>query len=206
MLKCRRLLQAHLGVETYPDKEHAQQKRYTPAPGRELLRGEYRREYQEDRVGDDDGNRHALLGEAAIETTLFPGSILGSDEHGPAPLSADGETLYEAEDDEYYRRRDAYGCVGRHNTHEGRGYPHHEQRGDQRFLPPDPIPEVPEHHSPEGSGQKAYGERGEGRQRSYERRGLRKEELPEHQGRSRPVDKKVIPFDSGARKTDQSHP
>src|SRR5215210_26318 len=67
----RGVLQLELDVEPEPDQQHAKEERYPPGPRDQRPVAEGGGDYQEEDVGDQDGHRHADLGEAAVEAALL---------------------------------------------------------------------------------------------------------------------------------------
>jgi hypothetical protein len=89
----RRVFQAQLDVERYPDQDDAKQERYAPGPGCECLLSEELRDHEEDGVAEHEADWDPHLGEAAVVTPLALGGVLRREEHRSAPLAADGEAL-----------------------------------------------------------------------------------------------------------------
>ena len=121
--------------------------------------------------------------------------MLDRHEDRPSPLPAEGEALYEAQEDEQCRRQDAHLPVGRQQADKERGEPHHEERDDEHALAPDLVPVVAEEDPAYGPRREPDAEGSERQQHPYEGVVAREEERPEDQRRRRPVQKEVVPLD-----------
>jgi len=201
----RRVFQAQLNVERYPDQDDAQQERYTPGPGRECLLPEDPGEQEEDGVAEQepDGNSH--LGEAAIVTPLALGGVLGSQEHRSAPLAADGEALQEAQHEEGYRGGDPDGLVGRQEADERGRRAHGQQRDDEGRFAAEPVPEVAEEYAAYRTRHEADRRRAERSQYPGDLAAAREEQRTEDEGRRRQVDEEVVPLDRRPRHSSQGY-
>ena len=194
----RALLDAQPHVEPDADEQRAEQERDAPAPGAEGLGGHRGGEHEEHRVGGDQAERHAELGEAAVEAALGLGRVLHRDEHRPAPLAAHREALHEAQHHEQDRGERADRGVGGQDTDERGGHAHRHQRRDERGLAADPVAEVTEDHAADGAGEEPDGERRERRERAGQRRDVREELRREHRDGGEAVDVEVVPLDGRA--------
>src|SRR5918994_3544031 len=201
----RRVFQAQLNVECYPDQDDAQQERYAPGPGRECLLSEDLGDQEEDGVTEHEPDRDPHLGEAAVVTPLALGGVLRRQEHRSAPLAADGEALQEAQHEEGYRGSDPDGLVGRQEADERRRRAHGQQRDYQGRFAAEPVPEVAEEYPAYRTRHEADRRRAERGQHPGDLAAAREEQRTEDQGRRRQVDKEVVPLDRRPRHRRQGY-
>src|SRR5690606_16245442 len=74
---------------------------------------------------------------------------------------------------------------------------HQAERDDEHELPSAAVAPAPEEHATDGSCDEPHGERGEGGERADQRILRGEEDLPEHQGGRRAVQREVVPLECG---------
>jgi hypothetical protein len=143
-------LQAHPQADD--DHHRREQERHPPSPRQELLGalrpavrvGQREVDDEEHRVGDDEADRGAELGERAVPRALALGRVLGRHERGAGPFAAEREALEQTQHEQEERSRPADLVVrGEASDEEGRDA-HGEQRRDECRLAPEPVSEVAE--------------------------------------------------------------
>src|SRR5436190_12426067 len=94
----RRLQDAQPDIETHADQEQAQEERYAPAPGEELL-ARHLAEGEHREIGEEKPARHAKLRPGGDEAARMVGARpFHRHQHRAAPFAADAYTLDEAQD------------------------------------------------------------------------------------------------------------
>src|SRR5262245_10693224 len=102
----RRLENAEPDIESDHDQDEAQEERYAPAPGEELLAG-HLAEREHGEVGEEKSARHAELWPGGDEAAGMIGARpLHGHQHRATPLAADADSLNEAQDGEEDRAPD----------------------------------------------------------------------------------------------------
>src|SRR5215510_7645797 len=105
----RRFENAEPDIKPHADEDETQEERYPPAPGEELLAG-HLAEREHGEVGQEKPARHAELRPGGDEPARMIGARpLHRHQHRAAPLTADADPLYEAQDGEEDRAPDADG-------------------------------------------------------------------------------------------------
>jgi hypothetical protein len=149
LLELRRLLQAAAHDEADHDEDDGEQERDPPAPGQEgLVRQAGHGE--EGEVRGEHPDRHAELGEAAVERAAAGRGVLGGDEHRAAPLAADPEALQEAQEHEQPGRSDPDRRVGGQQADERRAPPVSRSVRTSIALRPMRSPKCPMTAAPRG--------------------------------------------------------
>ncbi len=204
------LLDEHRGlVDPQPhiqrdgDQARADQERYPPPPlherGAVFADGEVhaqKRQARQHRRGSA-----AEQGEHPVPAAFALGGVFGAQQGRARPFPADGKTLQQPQ-----RNQDQWGCHtdGRRAGHRAHGHGcngHDQQRGDQRLLTTQPIPEVAEGGPADRPGHERAGEgahRGKGGQRRAE---MREEHGRKHQRRRGAINQEVVELD---RRADQA--
>src|SRR5690349_5320724 len=101
--------------------------------------------------------------------------MLGDVRDGAAVLSAETETLDEAQKEENEGRGDADAGVARDDADQGRGQAHAAQRDEEGVLAAHQIADPPENERTERPNQEADGEDRDGREERGDRIALREE-------------------------------
>lgn len=109
-------------------------------------------------------DERAHLQEAAVETALLVGGVLGDEGGGAAVLTARGEALDEAEEDEQDGRPEADGGVGRDQADAEGAQRHHDHGEGEDLLAADTVAERAEVGAAQGAYEERHGEGGERRQ------------------------------------------
>src|ERR1700746_2243173 len=171
----RRLENAERDITPHADEDEAQEERYAPAPGEELLAG-HLAEREHGEVGEEKPTGHAELRQGVDEPARMIGARpLHGHQHRSAPLAADADPLNEAQDGEEDRAPDADALVGRHQRHRESGETHEQQRRDQGRFAADAVAIVAEDRSADRPRHEAHGIDGEGLERSDPRVRIREE-------------------------------
>lgn len=188
-----------------PQADHHQdageQERHAPAPGQERRVRLHGGEQREHPGGQQVPAGRTGLGPRGPEAAAAVTAVLGDDQHGPAPLTAEGEPLDQPQHGEQDRRPDPDARVGRQQPHREGRPAHHEQAEDEQLLAAEPVPEVPEHHPAERPGQEPDRVGDEGDQGPGQRVTGGEEQLVEHQRGGGAVEEEVVPLDGGPDQT-----
>ena len=96
--------------------------------------------------------------------------------------------------------------VARQHADQGGREAHHQHRGDQRRLAPDPVAEMAEQHRADGPREEGDAEGQEGVERLRVRRRFREERLPDHQRGGGAVDVEIVEFDRRADEAGEHDP
>ena len=118
--------------------------------------------------------------------------------NGSGPLTTESKSLQDTKQQKQNRCNDPDLSCGRKDTHERRRDTHDEHREGKRFLAPDAIADVTEHHSADGANEKADRE---GRKRKHgPDKGtlVGEEQLVEDEARGRRIEEEVVPLDRRA--------
>jgi len=194
----RRLGDRQADEEADDDQDGRQQERDAPAPALEGGVGLEGGQQGEDTGGEQVAGGGAGLRPRGPEAPVLRLAVLGDQQHGAAPLTAEGEALDEPQGDQQQRGEDAHGAEGRQQADGERRAAHHEQRDDQELLAADPVAEVAEDQGADRAGGEADRVGAEGEQGAGELGLLGEEERREHQRRRRAVEEEVVPLDRGA--------
>jgi hypothetical protein len=157
----------------------------------------------EDGRGQHEPGRHANLRPASVEAALARRRVLDGHQHRAAPFAADAEALRHAQHDE----RDGgpwpdLFIGGQQADQEGRDAHDHE-RQHEHGLPSDLVPVVADDDAPERPGEESDRVGAEGIERPHQGVGVREEQAVEDEGRSRAVEKEVVPLDRGPNQAGQ---
>ena len=165
----------------------------------EGLVGLERGEQRQDAGGQQVARRRTGLRPGGPEAAVLRLAVLGDDQHGAAPLTAEREALDEPQGDQQDRGQHADGGEGgQQPDREGRAA-HHQQRDDQQLLAADPVAEVAEDQGADRPGEEARPRRcakAAGCRRT--RRLLGEEQGREDERGGRAVEEEVVPLDRGA--------
>ncbi len=125
--------------------------------------------------------------------------MLDGHEGGAAPLTAGGEALQDAQQDQQDRRGHADGLVGRQDADEGGRQTHTDQGDHEDGLASVPVAEVAGDDRTQGAEQEADADRGPGEDLGevVAADGV-EEQWCEDEGRGLGVDEEVVPLDGGA--------
>ena len=124
--------------------------------------------------------------------------MLRDEEHGAAPLAADGEALHEAEQHEEDGRAVPDLGVGRQRAHE-EGRDADQDEGElQQALAAELVAVVAEDEATDRAGDEADGEGAEGEQGAGDRVGGGEEHRREDDRGRDAVEEEVVPLDGGA--------
>jgi hypothetical protein len=113
------------------DQHRRQQERDPPAPALEGGIGLEGGEQRQNPGGQQVSRRSPCLWPGRPESAVLRLPVLGHEEHGTAPLAAEGEALDEAESDEEEGGEHPDGPERRQEADGERRATHHEQRDDQ---------------------------------------------------------------------------
>jgi len=133
-----------------------------------------------------------------LEVAIPLRGVLDRHQSGTAPFASHRETLHESQHDQAEGRQNAHLFEGGQHADQERRSTHDQQRDHQHRFAADPIAEVPEDHSADGSREESHAERGERRKRACYRIEMRKEQLREHQCSGGAVQEEVVPLNGGA--------
>lgn len=193
----RRLVHGQPDPEPHDHEQPRQQKRHPPAPRQEGRIGQQRRQRGQHPGGEQLPGRSPGLRPSSPEPPPLGITVLGHQQHGPAPLPTQRKPLHEPEQSQQHGRQRPDGGMGRQHPNGARSTPHHHQTHHKQPLPPQPVPEMPEHQRPDGPRNEAHGVGEEGKQRPDDRIGPGKEELVKDERGGGSVEEEVVPLDSG---------
>ncbi len=131
--------------------------------------------------------------------------MLDGEQDGPGPFPTEGETLHDAQQEQQDRCDHTHLRVGGQDTHQRGGDAHDEHRQREGLLASDPVADVAEDDTADGSDHETHGEGREGQHRADERTLVGEEQLVEHQARSRRVEEEVVPLHRGAEQARRDH-
>src|SRR5690606_38064111 len=131
------------------------------------------------------------------ESATFRFAVLAHQQHGRAELTAQGETLDQAKTDEQEGRRDTDVGVRRQQADGRRRRAEQQERHDQHGFAAEPVTEVTEDDTAEGTGEEAEPLSRQSHQQTGDTAVAGEEQRPEDHGRQYAVDGEVVPLQNG---------
>jgi len=189
-------IEAHPQAE--PDEQRAREEGQAPAPVAELIGREQDAQRQEQPVGGDEAHRRAKLRHHAEARAPAGRRILHREQCRAAPFAAEAESLREPQGAQEQRRDPSGGLIGGEESDRGGRSAHQQERGDERGLAADPIPEMPEHARAERAGEEGKAEARISREKLHRGRRGREEKRPEDERGGGGVDIEIVEFHSRA--------
>ena len=169
-------------VVTDHDDDRGQPERHAPAPAEELLGRENPGHGEQYECGEQVAHRNGGLRPARPEATGLVRAVLGDEKNGAAPLTADGETLNEAQGHEQRRCPVADGVETGQAAHQEGGGPDHDYRHLQGVLAAEFVTDLTEHDATEWPGDEPHRVSEEGGNDAVKlTAGVRKEDRAEDQ-------------------------
>ncbi|MNF57492.1 hypothetical protein D3C84_390230 [compost metagenome] len=194
-LEDRRVIDA--GANPVTDQHHYRREpeRHAPAPGKELLLRQVRRQQQQGDRGHQVAGRHPGLRPTGPEAPTIVRAVFGHQQNRAAPFATESEALDQPQQHQQHRRGVTDLVEARQATHQEGGDADHDQAQLQQAFAAEFVTVVTEYQTAQRPGEKADRVQGEGGDDAVDGAvGLAEKQLAENQCRGGAVEKEFIPF------------
>lgn len=199
-----RLMQLRADVDREGQQEDRQDERNAPAPHLEISRTHRALRDQNHQQAQHQSGRPGQLNPGGQEAAPVRRTMLGDIDDGATIFAAHRKPLQQTQQKKENPGEVAGRLVGRQAAHRHGCGTHDHNGGQKGHLATEPVAQMAEQQRTNRANDEAGGERREGSEQGRGRI-VRREQHGAHEGRKRPVNEEVVPFEKRSHRGSQDH-